>query len=138
MEDIIVPVLVPGIVFYFVYKTIELFVRQKERRLMIEKASEISPEALQSNIASLQIVPKSGLAGYPFFSLRWAALLIGGSLGWPLGLTVNSIMQNSNFDMGYDAYQLTFVASIAFCAGIAMLIVYLIEWKAYKDAKKGE
>ena len=131
-------VLTVGIVFFAIYKTIELFVRQKERRLMIEKMSEISPEALQSNIASLQIAQKSGLAGYQFFSLRWAALLIGGSIGWPLGLIVNSIMENNNLDMGYDAYQLTFVASIAFCAGIALLIVYLIERKAYKDAKKGE
>ncbi|MCL2435152.1 MAG: hypothetical protein FWD09_03295 [Lentimicrobiaceae bacterium] len=131
-------VLITGIVFFAIYKTIELFVRQKERRLMIEKMSEISPEVLQSNIASLRIAQNSGFAGNQFFSLRWAALLIGGSLGWPLGLVLYNTMQNNNVDMGYDAYSLTFVASIAFCAGIAMLIVYLIEWKANKDAKKKE
>ncbi|MCL1849800.1 MAG: hypothetical protein FWF70_00050, partial [Bacteroidetes bacterium] len=31
-----------------------------------------------------------------------------------------------------------FVATIAFCAGIALIIVYLIERKASKEAKKAE
>jgi len=131
-------VLICGIVFYALYKIIELFVRQKERRLMVEKLGEISPEIMRTNVESLSSAQISGLKGNQFFTLRWAALLIGAGIGWFLGWILFSALKNYNFDMRYETYGLTIAAAVAICAGIALLIVYLIERKAYKEVKKEE
>ncbi|MCL2289818.1 MAG: hypothetical protein FWC34_03825 [Bacteroidetes bacterium] len=131
-------VLICGIVFYALYKIIELFVRQKERRLMVEKLGEISPEVMRTNAELLGTVQMNGLKGNQFFTLRWAALLIGAGVGWFLGWVLFSVLKNQNLYVSYDTYSLTLVASTAICAGIALLIVYLIERKAYKERKKEE
>jgi len=123
-------VLTVGIVFFTIYKTIELFVRQKERRLMVEKMTQISPELLQSNISSLQAAPKSNFLSNQFLMLRLGAVAFGIGAGWLLGLIIKLMCDLSWSDEGS-----VYVAGVSFCAGIALIIVYLIEQKAYKEAK---
>jgi len=124
-------ILVPAIVFYFVYKTIELFVRQKERKLLIERMDQTSPETLQSHLNSVQVVPRGG----QFLMLRLGALSLGIGIGWILGrLFYEMIRQNYGSGMRNELDS-TILATIALCAGIALIVVYLIEKKAFNEAK---
>ena len=131
-------VFICGIVFFAIYKVTELFVLQSERRMMIRKMSEISPEMLQNNINSVNVAQNNQFKSNQFLMLRWGSLALGIGAGWLLGMCLNTIL----FDVKdiYFTHEMdsTIIASIALCAGIAMLIVYLIERKAYKEAKKGE
>ena len=127
-------ILVPAIVFYFIYKTIELFVRQKERKLLIERMAQASPETLQSHLNPISVVPK----GNQFLMLRMGALSLGVGIGWILGRLFYEMMRQ-NYGSGMrNELDSTIIATIALCAGIALIIVYLIEKKAVKEAKEGE
>ena len=125
-------ILVPAIVFYFVYKTIELFVRQKERKLLIERMSQSSPETLQSHLHSIQVVPK----GSQFLMLRLGALSLGIGIGWILGRFFYEMMRQT-YDVRGELDSML-IATIALCAGIALIVVYLIEKKAVNEVKKAE
>jgi len=127
-------ILVPAIVFYFIYKTIELFVRQKERKLLIERMAQASPETLQSHLNPISVVPK----GNQFLMLRMGALSLGVGIGWILGRLFYEMMRQ-NYGSGMrNELDSTIIATIALCAGIALIIVYLIEKKAVKEAKERE
>jgi hypothetical protein len=136
------PIFVTGIVFFFVYKIVELLVRQKERRLMVEKMTEISPEMLQQNINSMKSVQNDSLMGRKFSTLRWGALLLGVGFGWLLGWILylsqtDYVNTLGNWDK--DHFQSSImISTTAFCAGIALIVVYIIERKASKEAKKAE
>lgn len=135
-------IFVCGIVFFATYKIIELFVFQRERRLLITKMSEISPEMLQNNINSIKIAQNEQPKSSQFLMLRLGGLALGIGAGWVLGILLNSLQ----FDISYveksfyyrDMMNSTYIASTALCTGIAMITVYLIERKAYKPAKKEE
>jgi len=135
-------VLIVGVVFYAIYKVIELFVLQSERRMMIRKMSEVSPEMLQNNINSVKVAQKDQSKSNQFLMLRLGGLALGIGAGWLLGMYLNSVQFDiSNLtDWNYrttmsDMMNSTVIASTALCAGIAMIIVYLIERKAYKNIK---
>jgi hypothetical protein len=134
-------IFVTGIVFFFVYKIVELGVRQKERKLMIEKMTEISPEMLQQNLNSMKSVQSDSLLSRKFSTLRWGALLLGAGLGWIMGWILHCIqleMYTANNFYEKNIMDSTFVASTILCAGIALIVVYFIERKAYTGAKKEE
>ena len=136
------PIFVTGIVFFFVYKIVELFVRQKERRLMLEKMTEIPPEMLQQNINSMKSIQNDSLMGRKFSTLRWGVLLLGVGFGWLLGwilyLSQTDYVSTLN-GWDKDTFQSSvMISTTVLCAGIALIIVYFIERKAYKEAKKAE
>jgi hypothetical protein len=134
-----------GIVFYAIYKIIELFVRQKERKLMITKMSEISPEMLQSNVNLLQSATNNSFSSNQFSMLRLGGLALGIGTGWILGLVINftqlnipEIYASENFSYKINMENMmnsTYIATTAFCTGIALIIVYLIERKALQKSK---
>jgi len=130
--------LIVFIVFYTIYKIIELFVRQKERKFMVEKMSEVSPESLQNNINSVKFAQNDQSKSTQFLMLRLGGLVLGIGTGWLLGIHISSNL----FDVRdiFYTYEInsTIIASTALCAGIAMIVVYLIERKAYKNAKSLE
>jgi len=132
--------LIVGIVFFVIYKIIELFVRRKERKLMIEKMSEVPQEMLQSNFQSFNELQKEGIKVNRFSSLRWGAVATGIGLGWLLGFIIT--MQTVNVELLDDFHYRNFmdvdsiyIATTALCAGIALIVVYLIERNAFKGAK---
>jgi di/tricarboxylate transporter len=130
MSDIIII----GIVFFSIYKTIELFVLQRERKLMIEKMGEIPTEMLQSNISSLQSAQKSKFQNNHFLMLRLGVVAIAVGIGWILGNILNEIQMGlSNNHWGWDS---TLIATVSLCVGIALIIVYFIERHAAKEVKK--
>ena len=127
-------VFIVGIVFFSIYKIIELFVKLSERKRMIEKMGQVSPEMLQSNLNSLQASQISNFKGNQFLSLRLGAVAIGIGLGWILGLMMKPNMYGIS-GYGYNDFDSATLATTALCAGIALIIVYFIERKAYKEAK---
>ena len=129
-------VLTVGIVFFGIYKIIELFVRQKERRLMIEKMSEVPQEILQSNVQSFSELQKEGIKGNRFSSLRWGAVLVGAGMGWLIGWAFYGVLRNCDSFVFYGNFESMVISTIALCAGLALIIVHLIERNAYKGAKK--
>ena len=136
-------VFIVGIVFFSFYKIIELFVRQKERKLMITKMSEISPEMLQSNVNSLQLAANNSYPGNQFTMLRLGGLALGIGAGWFFGWVINMCQLNYELLKGeifnkYDIQDMmnsTFIATIAFGVGISLIIVYLIERKTLRKSK---
>ena len=127
-------VFIVGIVFFSIYKIIELFVKLSERKRMLEKMGQVSPEMLQSNLKSLQASQINNFKGNQFLSLRLGAVAIGIGLGWILGLMMKPNMYGIS-GYGYDDFDSVTVATTALCAGIALIIVYFVERKAYKEAK---
>ena len=137
-----------GIVFFAIYKIIELFVQQKERKLMINKLSEVSPEMMQTNINSLKIAQNTQSQSGQFLMLRLGGVALGIGAGWILGWVLNftqlnfsEIYANGNVSYRWKMESMmdsTYIATTALCTGIALIIVYLIERKAYKEAKKAE
>jgi uncharacterized membrane protein len=99
---------------------------------MIEKMGQIPTEMLQSNISSLQSVQKSKLQGNQFLMLRFGVVAVAVGIGWILGSILNEATDNS---FGWDS---TIISTVALCVGIALIIVYLIERKAAKEAKREE
>ena len=132
MED----VLIVGIVFYTLYKIIEIAVLQKERRLMISRMHEVSPEMMKTNLSSLQTAQSNKFQNNPFLMLRMGALSLGVGIGWILG---SAIYENRrSFTTENISRNPTCLAMICLCAGIALIVVYIIEQKAIKEAKKGK
>jgi hypothetical protein len=134
-------ILICGIVFYATYKIIELFVLQRGRRQMLQKMSEISPEMLQQNMNSFNAFQNDGSKSSQFLMLRLGGLALGIGTGWILGWYLNCTQFNIHENLSFyqrDMIDSTYIATTALCTGIALIIVYLIERKAYKDAKKGE
>ena len=129
-------VLIVGIVFYTIYKVIEIGVLQKERKLMISRMQAISPEMLQANLGSLQAAQSNKFRSNPFLMLRLGALALGIGFGWILGLIL--VQPNLGIEFGWGEKDSVFIATTAFCAGIALIVVYIIEQKAIKEAKKEE
>jgi hypothetical protein len=128
-------IFIVGIVFYTIYKVIEIAVLQKERRLMISRLNEVSPEMMQANLGSLQAAQNNKIRNNPFLMLRLGALALGIGFGWILGLIL--VQPNTGIVFNWDSERdSVFIATTAFCAGIALLIVYIIEQKAIKEAKK--
>jgi hypothetical protein len=132
-------ILICGIIFFTTYKIIELFVLQRGRRQILQKMSEISPEMLQQNVNSFNAFQNDGSRSNQFLMLRLGGLALGISAGWILGWYLNSTQFNMHENLSFyqqDMINSTTVATTAFCTGIALIIVYLIERKAYKEAKK--
>ena len=127
-------VFIVGIVFFSIYKIIELFVKLSEHKRMIEKMGQVSPEMLQSNLNSLQTSQINIFKGNQFLSLRLGAVAIGIGFGWILGLMMKSNMSGVR-GYGYEDLDSVLIATTALCTGIALIIVYFVERKAYKEAK---
>jgi hypothetical protein len=131
-------IFVTGIVFLAVYKIIELFVLHKGRKMLIEKMSQISSEDLQSNLSSLHAIQFNKMKGAQFSTLRIGALALGIGIGWLVGSFFTLIGSDvfEGLDWHYSSYLDSIpVATTALCAGLALIIVYFIERKAYKGKK---
>lgn len=134
----LVPILVIGIITWGIYRLFELFVRRKERMLIIEKISErLNPDDVQRSFEyPLYNLLNSGKKRQPFSTLKIALLLMG--IG--LGLVVSYLIQINTIDImavDYENWQLrrkteeiVFLlnaSGITIFGGLGLLIAYLIE-----------
>jgi hypothetical protein len=104
---------------------------QKNRKHLIEKMSQISPEALEANINSLNVTLNDKSKGNRFSSLRWGVLLFSIGLGWILGWVLITTC-----NIQWDSIESAYVSTITLCAGVALIVVYFIERNAYKVKKE--
>ena len=128
-------IIITGIVFFFVYKVIEFSVLQNNRKHLINRMSQISPETFQSNINALNDAQNSKSNGNRFSSLRWGVLALSVGLGWFLG----ELMYWEAYNVGHHiSRESMIIPPTAIFAGIALIVVYFIEKKDFKKTKSGE
>ena len=115
------------IVFGAIYKVVELFVRKRERLMLISKLTEIS------NVDFKGI--KLYSSGNKFTALRVGWLMLGVGLGFLVGFLLNFIVAEGNLDKLFEWQYLDkvggiiYVASICVFGGIGLLISYFAERK---------
>jgi hypothetical protein len=135
-----------GIVFLSVYKTFVLFVRKKERLIIIEKLTVLSENEEFSKSLHLPDVSFSK-TDYGSWSLRISLLLIGVGLGCLLSFFTQYYLFDSFSDYNVNDWRIQNRVSdikvivnfsyIAIFGGIGLLIAYLIESKkTKKDSEK--
>ena len=123
-----------AIVFGGIYKIIELFVRKRERLMLINKLTEISNVDFKGiNLYS---------SGNKFTALRVGWLMLGVGLGFLIGFFFNFMVAEGNYER-LTEWQYTdnvsgiiYVAFICIFGGIGLLISYCTERKAEQPEKK--
>jgi hypothetical protein len=129
MEIIAIPAIV-WIITTGVYSIFELFARKKERMALIDKLGEkIGPELLEGRLKL------NSLGRNSFGVLKWGALLA--SLG--LGLLVGFLISNHYFPSDLreswrfnEMRGMIYGASMLIFGGLALLIVFLVEYRLSK------
>ena len=125
------------IVFGAIYKVVELFVRRRERLMLISKLSEIS------NVDFKGI--KFYSSGNKFTALRVGCLMLGIGFGFLVGFLLNFMITEGKLDNLYE-YQyydkvggIIYIACICVFGGIGLLLSYLAERKSEdsENLKKG-
>ena len=136
--DFITAPLIVGIVFFGLYKIIELYVRRKERmmwiQLLIQKFDGNIPEEDAKRLAN---APFDGMKVSRYTGLRWGCLLAGLGLGLVLAFTISHCMNyyGTTHLYGWDFsefYGPIYGACTLLFAGLGLVISYAIEWKQMK------
>ena len=126
------------IVFGAIYKVVELFVRKRERLMLISKLTEIS------NVDFKGI--KLYSSGNKFTALRVGCLMLGVGLGFLVGFFLNLMASQGEYERLYEwQYNnkiggIIYVACICIFGGIGLLISYFAERKVEnsENQKKDE
>lgn len=134
----ITPPLVCAIIFGCIYKVIELFVRKRERLMIINKMTEIS------NVDFKGISIYS--SGNKFTALRVGWLLLGVGCGFLLGFLINMMATCGRYAYDFNSVWeyhrvvsgIVYVACICICGGIGLLLSYRAEHKAEQPIEKKE
>ena len=134
MMDFITIPLVTGMVVLGIYKLFELFVRKKERLMIIDKIGD----KLDSSVLSDQIsVPVRIFNRFSSGTLKAGCLLIGVGLGLLVGFLISGNMV-PNYNSGGDNWELretagmVYGASVLLFGGAGLLVAFLMEMKYAK------
>lgn len=134
MLNFFAPVFVLGIITLGAYRIIELFVRRRERMLIIDKMHSCSNPAMLTNQLHMSLI---GKPRYSNWTLRASLLLIGLGIGFIIGLLIQLaiIYQLDRMDINLirNLTEIVYFASTLLFGGIGLLVAYLIE---RKDEKK--
>ncbi len=144
MMDFITVPLVTGIVFAAIYALFELFVRRKERLMIIEKLSD----RLEASVVDNKFfMPTYAGKRISFNALRIGCLLVGFGLGLLIGtyLAISiadsagvSVATANNWDGWFhgEFVGVIYGASVLLFGGIGLLAAFLIEMRiGGKDSK---
>jgi hypothetical protein len=128
------------IVFGTIYKVVELFVRKRERLMLISKLTEIS------NVDFKGISLYS--SGNKFTALRVGWLMLGIGFGFLAGFLINMMATYGKYAYDFDSVWsfhdhvagVVYIACICICGGIGLLLSYKAERKAEhpEEQKKEE
>lgn len=125
MEFITIP-LVVGIVTMGVYKLFELFVKKKERIMLIEKASEnLDPALFQNQFQE----PVKIFNRFSSGTLKVGCLLIGLGLGLLVGFTIMMVFKDFMYESVGRIDDLVYGASVLLFGGISLLVAFALEMK---------
>lgn len=136
LEFIFVPVIF-GIVTLGIYRIVELFVKRKERMLMIEKLGQ-SEEIAEF----LRNFPSPDNHRKSYTSLKAALLLIGLGLGLLLAFVISSYWQSTIPFESRMAFQvretinIIYGASVLLFGGLGLLLSFFLEQKYIQREKK--
>ncbi len=126
MDFIMVPA-VMGIITLGIYKLFELFVRKKERLIIIDKIGDkLTPEILSGKIDFSTNIPKLS-----FSALKFGCLFVG--LG--IGILVAFAVHYNFADFVENAYFLrsaVYGSCVLLFGGLGLLIAFIIELKISK------
>lgn len=130
------PVILTFIVFYFIYQTISLFARRKERMSLIEKFGTFDSSVNSSFMEQyIERMPNSSGRG-----LRYGCLLLGVGFGFVAGIFLTPIIIDSvsgmvrvdyKWDLR-DAITLTWFSLALLFGGLGLLISHVIESRSCK------
>ena len=125
------PIFIIGFIVLGIYKIFELFVRQKERLLLIEKL----PAIVNKDLTEINL-PSFGSSNSGSWALKISLLLIGIGLGSLIAffITIQIGIVLKSWDMPFmnNDKELVRLASIAFFGGLGLFSAYLIESKQAK------
>lgn len=138
MMDFITIPLVVGMVALGIYKLFELFVRKKERLMMIEKAGENVDPSLFQNLFSEPIRIRSKFSSG---TLKAGCLLVGVGLGLLVGFLITTYMI-PDYNLGErnhgirETAGVVYGASVLLFGGVSLLIAFMLEMKYAKNIEK--
>lgn len=134
--DFITAPLIVGIIAFCIYRLFELYVRRKERIMLIEKMSEGLPLPAVNPGVFLPIPS----APTRYMALKVGCLLAGLGLGLLVAFFVTMSALSSDFNLDhYSSRQLissVYGASVLLFGGLGLIIAFLIEVKMTKDPLK--
>lgn len=123
MDFIMVPA-VMGIITLGVYKLFELFVRKKERLIIIDKIGDkLTPDILNGKIDFSTNIPK-----FSFSALKFGCLF----MGFGIGLLVAFAVHYNFADFVQNAYYLrsaVYGSCVLLFGGLGLIIAFIIEQK---------
>ena len=127
MLDFIMVPAVMGIITLGIYKLFELFVRKKERLMIIDKIGDkLTPDILNGKIDFSTDIPKLS-----FSALKFGCLFVG--LG--IGLLVAFAVHYNFADFVESSYQIrgaVYGSCVLLFGGLGLLIAFIIELKISK------
>ena len=134
--DWITAPLVCAIIFGCIYKVVELFVRKRERLILINKITEIS----NTDFKGINLYN----SGNKFTGLRIGWLLLGVGCGFLFGFLINMMATYGQYATEYNnawSYHhyvggIVYVACICICGGIGLLLSYRAERNAEQPKEK--
>ena len=126
MDFIMVPAIM-GIITLGIYKLFELFVRKKERLIIIDKIGDkLTPDILSGQIDFSTYIPK-----FSSSALKFGCLFMGLGIGMLVAFAVNY-----NFaDFVESAYYLrsaVYGSCVLMFGGLGLLIAFIVELKISK------
>ena len=126
MDFIIIPAVV-GIITLGIYKLFELFVRKKERLIIIDKIGDkLTPDILNGKIDFSTNIPK-----FSFSALKFGCLF----MGFGIGLLVAFAVHYNFADFVQNAYYLrsaVYGSCVLLFGGLGLLIAFIVELKVSK------
>ncbi|MGF7140108.1 DUF6249 domain-containing protein [Roseimarinus sediminis] len=131
MMDFITIPLVVGMITLGIYKLFELFVRKKERLMIIEKAGEKQDLNLLQNQLSR---PVKVFNRFSSGSLKAGCLLLGVGVGLMVGFLITNFVPLDNMNKGTDwqmreTIGVVYGAAVLLFGGISLLLAFAIEMK---------
>ena len=130
----LIPILVILFISVTTYLIIELFVRRKERIMMIEKMTELKSEDLEKSRAAL--LTNYGLPSFHFNGMRWGFLFIGIGLGIIVGFVILALSIGHSYINGdyqnYELVSIVYGSCICIFGGVMLVGSYFLE----KEFKK--
>ncbi len=130
--DFITGPLITFIVFAFIYKLFELFVRRRERITVIEKLGDKLDTSFVEGKLNFGVL---GNKCYSFGALKMACLMVGIGLGFLIGFSICSSCIPDYYQGGYhihDIAGIVYAASLFVFGGIGLLVAFFLEMKYSK------
>ncbi|EKD31537.1 MAG: hypothetical protein ACD_77C00310G0017 [uncultured bacterium] len=130
MDFISIPVTF-GIGAFAFYKLIELFVRKKERLMILEKISQLE-NVNTENLNLARLFGEGKMFKSQFLTLRIGSLLMGLGLGLLIGYIIVQSSMGLSREISYDMREtmnVIYGASTLLFGGLGLVIGFLVEIK---------